>query len=280
MSREDNVKVFEHTEKMCKTNGILRSSVESSKKKQKIILESENFYADIDHPYKERAEVFVSDKRSFEAALVYAEKGLKVCVHNFASATNPGGGVAKGSNAQEEGLCRISTLYPCLADKKLWNAFYMPHRQMRNPLNNGDCIYTPDVVIFKSDDGKYNLLPQENWNQVNVITLAAPNLRTLPSNDYNPHNGDKVIAIDNDELLAIHEKRMRRFMEIAKAEGNEVVILGAFGCGAFMNNPNVVVKAMKNISEEYKYDFKVIEFAVYCRPDHRENYEIFKKIIG
>ena len=68
-------------------------------------------------------------------------------------------------------------------------------------------------------------------------------------------------------------------MEIAKNNGDEVVILGAFGCGAFRNNPKVVAAAMRNISQEYKYDFKVIEFAVFCRSDNTENYEIFNETI-
>ena len=60
-------------------------------------------------------------------------------------------------------------------------------------------------------------------------------------------------------------------------EGNEVVILGAFGCGAFLNNPEVVAQAAKNVIEEYKYTFVMIEFAVYCSPRDEQNYAIFDR---
>ena len=80
-------------------------------------------------PHKaEKATVIVSDKCSLEAAEVYAKQGKKVCVLNFASATNPGGGVVTGSSAQEECLCRCTTLYSCLNNDAPRAAFYAPHR--------------------------------------------------------------------------------------------------------------------------------------------------------
>ena len=65
---------------------------------------------------------------------------------------------------------------------------------------------------------------------------------------------------------------------MALEEGNEVVILGAFGCGAFANNPRIVARAAKNVVEEYRYAFKIIEFAVYCNPRDDENYRVFSTI--
>lgn len=73
---------------------------------------------------------------------------------------------------------------------------------------------------------------------------------------------------------------MRRILDIAVAAGNEVIILGAFGCGAFANPPQVVARAMKNVIREYMHRFKVIEFAVYCPPKDDSNYKIFKQVLG
>ncbi len=277
MGRDDNVIIFEDTMKMCREHPVLREAMMSSVKAEKLILEGDAVlrtdFAKFDTP----ANIVVSKKRSFEAAAAY--KGMKTMVHNFASATNPGGGVVHGSTAQEECLCRCSTLYPNLNTKEMWDGFYGPHRVAHNPLHNDDCIYTPDVVVFKSDTASPVTMKEEEWYKVDVITCAAPNLRDRPANMMNPGEGNNKISITAQELLALHEKRMGRILDIAVAEGVEVVILGAFGCGAFMNSPEVVAWAMGNVMKEYRNCFKVVEFAVYCSPRDESNFRVFERMM-
>lgn len=277
MGREENVMVFEDTMRLCKENGKIKAATEQSKNNQKLILENDLLMLTKRDTYKESAKIVVSKKRSFEAAVAY--KGQKVCVHNFASATNPGGGVERGANAQEECLCRCSNLYPCLKTSKFWEEFYKPHRAAQNPIHNDDIIYTPSVIVFKSDTANPNLLPEKEWYEVNVITCAAPNLRKYPSNAYNSGDGNKSVRVTDNELKEIHEKRLRRILDVTYAEGNEVVVLGAFGCGAFANKPEMVATAAKNVISEYQHMFKVIEFAVYCNSWDEENYEVFKRVL-
>ena len=90
----------------------------------------------------------------------------------------------------------------------------------------------------------------------------------------------KAAIITDDELLAIHEKRFTRILDIALTNNNDVVILGAFGCGAFENNPGVVAAAAKNVVEKYIHAFRVIEFAVYCSPRDSNNYDVFSSVFG
>ena len=90
----------------------------------------------------------------------------------------------------------------------------------------------------------------------------------------------KAARITDDELLAIHEKRFTRILDIALTNNNDVVILGAFGCGAFENNPGVVAAAAKNVVEKYIHAFRVIEFAVYCSPRDSHNYAVFSSVLG
>lgn len=276
--RELNIRVFNDTKSLCETNKKLRDSIHKSNNAQYIVSENEDFEVTKQHRFENEATVLVSKRRSLEAASRY--KGQKVCVHNFASATNPGGGVVKGSTAQEEAICRCSTLY---FNIKNANSFYNSHKQMiqkgkMDVTYNDDCIYTPGVVVFKSDEHIPKLIPQEEWYDVDVITCAAPNLRKEPSNKMNPNAGIKPVKLSDEELKELHIKRMRRILDIAKREKEDVIILGAFGCGAFYNPPEVVAKAMKQVVEEYKYDFKVIEFAIYCSKKDIQNYEIFKEV--
>lgn len=123
-------------------------------------------------------------------------------------------------------------------------------------------------------------MDEADWYAVNIVTCAAPNLRERPSNMFNTGDGNKAIKVSNEELQRIHEKRLRRILDLAVMNGNEVVLLGAFGCGAFANNPEVVAKAAKNVIKEYMYAFKVIEFAVYCSPKDERNYQIFNRVIS
>lgn len=278
MAREDNVAVFEDTEKLCKSNPKLKESVLKSIAQQRLILEEDNMSKTDKNIYANPAQIVVSKKRSYEAASYY--KGQKVCVHNLASASNPGGGVSRGANAQEECLCRCSSLYFCLNTEKMWEGFYRPHRNAQNPIHNDDIIYTPNVTVFKTDTAYPKLMQEKEWYEVNVITCAAPNLRERPSNAYNSGDGKQATKLTDKELLALHEKRLRRILDVAAMEGNEVMILGAFGCGAFANNPEVVALAAKNVIEEYRNAFKVIEFAVYCSAWDEENYRVFERVLA
>jgi uncharacterized protein (TIGR02452 family) len=252
------------------------SAVQQSTNNQVFIAETEKVV--VPSAYKiETAKVVVSCKRSLEAAEVYARQGKKVCVLNFASSTNPGGGVVNGSSAQEECICRCTTLYPCLNTDEMWSEFYKPHRKAANPLYNNDCIYTPDVCVFKSGTNFPEILPKDEWWSVNILTCAAPNLRERPSNAMNPHAGDKATKITPTELEKLLTKRIRRIFEIAVTNGNEVLILGAFGCGAFRNPPEIVAKVFNTVMQDYLCYFDTIEYAVYHTEREVANFEAFKR---
>lgn len=273
--REKNIDIFRDSVKLMKANFRLKQSVEDSIQKQKLYLESNEIVIPDDKNIA--CQTVVSKKRSFEAASEYARLGKKVCVLNFASATNPGGGVTHGSSAQEECLCRCSTLYPCLNLDTIWRQFYKPHRKAENPLYNNDCLYTPGVVVFKSDISFPEKMEEKDWYQVDVLTCAAPNLRNVPSNSMNPFAGKKAMKVSNSSLYELHIKRIECIFKAAAANGAEVLVLGAFGCGAFCNPPEVVAKAFRNVQERYAGYFEKIEYAVFCRGHETENYDAFCK---
>ena len=280
MGREQNVAVFQDTERIVKGNEKLREAVRYSTDNQKLILETDTNYGN-DHEQINNgpARVTVTKQRTFQAASKYTREN-KTAVLNFASATTPGGGVVKGSSAQEESLCRCSTLYFSLNTPVMWDGFYTPHRQTQDPKHNDDIIYTPDVYVIKTDTDSPVLMEEGDWYKVNVITCAAPNLRQMPSNQMNTGDGVKNVKMTDRDLLALHEKRLSRILQVAKNEGNEIVILGAFGCGAFENKPEVVAQAARNVVKRFLYDFTDIEFAVYCPPNDDTNYKVFDRVIS
>ena len=93
-------------------------------------------------------------------------------------------------------------------------------------------------------------------------------------------DGATAVHISREELQALHEKRMRKLLDIAWKNGNEVVILGAFGGGAFSNSPTAVAQAMKTVVQEYRMKFETIEFAVYCSARDDSNFRVFRNILG
>ncbi len=279
--REDRINVFNDTMKLCKNNSRLKESVRSSVASQRVYPEGEDIIRVTETTeYDKDANIIVSKKRSFEAAGAYV--GQRVALLNFASATNPGGGVQKGSSAQEECLCRCSTLYPCISDGAVRGIFHSKHRAMlksgeMDALYNDDCVYTPGVVVFKTDTSMPEVMPENEWYAVDVITCAAPNLREKPSNSMNPESGYKPIKIKNSELRKLHAKRAGRILDIAKAHGDEVVILGAFGCGAFQNPPEIVAAGIHDAVMPRIRNFRTIELAVFCTPRDSANYDAFRR---
>ncbi len=117
-------------------------------------------------------------------------------------------------------------------------------------MGNSDLIYTPDVVVFKSDFRTNPIYPQmmdlDSWYRVNVITCAAPMLSN-PAN--RPENYEDVMRA-----------RIRKILDVAAKEGNEVIILGAWGCGAFQNPIAIVSKLFVECLKDY--NFPIVVFAL------------------
>ena len=275
MSHFENRLAFEDTLQRCRKDAALAQALHISLATQRIFLEEEELPTFPSPRFIAPARVIVSPKRTFEAAAAY--KGQTVAVLNFASSTTPGGGVVNGAHSQEEALCRCSTLYPALKTEECWNRYYLPHRTNYSPLNRDDCILTSGVVVFKSDVTEpIQLLPPREWQTLSVVTCAAPHLEhdTLGENF-----GEKTIPAY--ALQAVLERRWRRILTVMRYAQVDIAILGAFGCGAFHNPPELVATAAARVLPEFRYDFRCVEFAVFCMPGHEtKNYEAFQRILG
>ena len=276
--RQRLIEIFGDTQKYYVQNVELAKAVSEAKAATRL-------YQPEEYPERlttggENCMITVTKNKSFEAAMKIRKEypDWKITVLNFASATNPGGGVKTGSSAQEEILCRCSTLYPTLTQDWLWKQYYLKNRNAHDNLHNDVCIYSPGVVICKTDEAWPERMEEKDWVKVDVISCAAPNLRKRSGNYYNPEHG-LTPEISAGELYTLHKKRAEHILHVAAANHAHALVLGAFGCGAFANDPNVVARAYKDAMVSYTQYFRMIEFAVYCRQDETDNYDAFKKII-
>lgn len=273
------VSIFEDTMDMCWDNKNLSDSIDDTIEKT-VLYKPNSCHIKRKADNSSAGVVTVTMERTLESAKRLYEQypDCRIGVHNFASATNPGGGVKTGSNAQEECICRCSTLYQCIDTDDMSDDFYDMHRKRKDLRYTDTCIYSPDVVVFKSDTAFPELMPESEWFKVDVLTCAAPNLRKMPRNKMNQGSASQLKLSDN-ELLEIHKKRGIQLLNIAVENKIDVLVLGAFGCGAFSNNPRIVAQAYKEILSEYMGYFKAVNFAVYCPPNDKTNYKTFSSIL-
>lgn len=225
----------------------LKENTITSVKSNKIYME--NFISKKSHK-DERAIISVHSETTFEIAKKYHQFG-KVAVLNFANPEYPGGGVCNGAMAQEECLCRSSNLYLCLNNENVFKEYYGYHRDIKNYFYTDRLIYTKDITVFKNDDDVPQLMEEEEWFNVDVITCAAPFL-------------GKRKYTNKKALKALFKGRIRNIFEAAIDNDVDVLILGAFGCGAFKNPPEIVAEAFYEVIIENSYEksFKQIIFAI------------------
>jgi len=171
----------------------------------------------------------VTDESSMSAARrLYDEGAGRIAVLNFASARNAGGGYLRGARAQEEDLCRVSALYTTLRQAP---DYYAAHRASKDPAYSHRVIYSPDVPVYR--DVRYQLL--EAPYQVAFLTSPAPNAGVIAR-----QRPADVPAIP--DLLAA---RASRVLATAAHHEQRSLILGAWGCGVFRNDPTQVAAAFR-----------------------------------
>ncbi|MCR4903566.1 MAG: TIGR02452 family protein [Butyrivibrio sp.] len=274
--REERIKVFEDTLDFIDYNKKLMESVEYAKEHTNVYFDDE--YPAFDESDVKKMELEVTKERTFESAMrLHKESETDhIAVMNFGNAFHPGGGVAKGSGAQEESLCRCSTLYPLLTEKYPKDEFYGYHEELGSSRASDSVIYTENVIICKTDEDIPKRLEEKDWVKVDVITAAAPDLRKAEDMHY--VEGEEESMTDA-ELFGYHVKRAIHILTIAASKEVDTLVLGAFGCGAFKNNPRIVASAYRTALTVFPKVFNKVVFAVYCTPTDTENYDVFKKIL-
>ena len=183
--------------------------------------------------------VQVTNETTLQAARRLVERGLRPLALNFANGIEPGGGFLGGARAQEEVLCRSSALYATLVG----DAMYQHHKGRPLPDSTEWAIYSPDVPVFRTDAGGVLDKP---W-LLSFVTCAAP---------YAPAVGQPA----SRDLL---RGRICRMLEIARGYGHQTLVLGAWGCGAFGNDPHDTASDFRAALEsEFDGAFLEVVFAI------------------
>lgn len=173
----------------------------------------------------------------------------KILLLNFASAKNAGGGFLNGSQAQEESIARASGLYNCLLRAP---EYYKVHRGMKSCLYTDNMIYSPGVPIIKDEEGR--LLEQPVTAA--IITSAAVNAGVVRQRE--PGMASRI-----KDVMA---KRLDKVLLVSYLNGHETLVLGAWGCGVFQNDPAMIAGLFHEaLTKRFKGAFRSVCFAVLDR---------------
>ncbi|MFE0647306.1 TIGR02452 family protein [Streptomyces sp. NPDC059534] len=209
----------------------------------------------------------VTGESSLAAArrMTAADATRPVAVLNFASARNPGGGYLNGAQAQEEALCRASALHATLLRAP---DYYAHHRADRDVFYTDRVIHSPRVPVFRDDHGALLAAPFT----VGFLTSPAPNAgvvrRTTPERAH--------------RLPAALASRSERVLETAAAAGYRRLVLGAWGCGVFMNDPADVAGAFQRLltgNGRFAGHFEEVVFAVLDRSSGARTRAAFARVL-
>jgi uncharacterized protein (TIGR02452 family) len=198
--------------------------------------------------------------------LLEQEPGARVLALNFASARHLGGGFLNGSQAQEESLARASGLYPCIAQHR---QMYDANAHFPSTLYTDHMIYSPDVPVFRDDEDE--LL--ESIYFLSFVTAPAVNVGARRKNE---PGGERRIE-------PVMLSRMEKVLSLAVVAGHEHLVLGAWGCGVFANDPQQVAGWFHQHltgAGIYAHAFRKVVFAVLDRTADQSVVQPFARYFG
>ncbi|KFF01425.1 hypothetical protein IX39_01850 [Chryseobacterium formosense] len=240
---EDNEKInIENELEICKKETVLFSSEQLSEMTANKLPKTD---------FETKFETWSCSSLKAILRLAEEENQEKIMCLNFASAKNPGGGFINGAEAQEESLARTSGLHDSLLQG--WE-YYETHRAMESCFYTDMMIYSPKVPVFRKDKGELLTKPV----LCNFITSPAENAGVVKRQE--PERAD--------EIFGAMDLRMDKMLALALNQGNETLILGAWGCGVFKNDPKEIAELFKkHLHGKYKNKFKRVVFAVLTKKE-------------
>lgn len=209
-------------------------------------------------PQKTVIEIVQSDCIDYAMKLI--SERYYPAVLNMASNVKPGGGVLKGSAAQEESIFRRTNLFQSLYQfVPFTGQFGIKERCDHYPMDqNFGGIYTPEVTLFRDTEKRgYKLMETpQHISFISVAALKKPKLITLG-------HSSKFLAIDPD-LVPTVKNKIRTILRIGLRHRHDTLVLGAWGCGAYANPPQHIAALFHEVLEEkeFKNKYRKIVFAI------------------
>jgi len=198
-----------------------------------------------------QTEFIVNDLTTLDSVRSEYQSETKLLCLNFASARNPGGGFLNGSQAQEESIARATGLYNCQLKGEI---YYKKNRQIDTCLYTDYIIYSPQVPIIKDEAGKLLMEP----NYVSIITAPAVNTGVVLRNE----------LANVEKIATIMSRRIDMVLAICYEQKYKTIILGAWGCGVFRNDPVLIAKMFKELlNGKYKNVFNKVVFSIYSKDE-------------
>ena len=199
------------------------------------------------------------------AALVAAEPDVEPCLLNFASAKNAGGGFLGGSQAQEESLARATGLYACIHPVR---EYYDANQDCGTCLYTHHMIYSPGVPVIRDDEDELLAVPY----RVAFLTAPAVNAGALARNE--------PAALDRVERVM--RERIDPVLAVAAHHGHDSLVLGAWGCGVFRNDPAQIAALFADALRGGRFAgaFRRIVFAVLDSTPDRGTYNAFAEVFA
>lgn len=244
----------------------------------------ESFHVDGIPARTEETRICLKEMGSVEAAREMIDLGLDPAVLNFADAYHACGMYNSGSNAQEESICRVSTLSQTLYQyyNRLWaNKVGVPLRTVpAYPMDmNFGGIYSKVTVFRDGPSSGFSFL--EDPFDTAVISVAALNLcrqrpgkKTITNHEFATGDAEDPLTKDGKAVML---NKIRTIYRIALDNGHDSIVLGAWGCGVFKHNPEQIARMFLDIlsEEEFRNRFREVRFAVLGE----KNYGGFRKVL-
>lgn len=266
---QHNTNQFDFTEKELEMQEIAKQNQQIILSNQFQITDSQTIF-DNEHyqisirirqlrPSHQHTPIIVNNLSTIGATIeIHKNNSYSICILNFADPFKPGGGYLNGRSPQEETICRQTLLYPTLLQSQMYSF------NQANPAT----VYLYDTMIYSAN---VHVIRDDNYLELNENTFMV-NVISAPAVD----NRKNSMFYSSEEIM---ERRIRKIISLAIDKKNDAIVLGAFGCGVFKNDPDVVSQIFKKIlvDEGLKDFFNLVVFPIY---KNEVNYEAFKDTFG